>query len=49
VEGVKSADDDVVNTTLEVVFDETKTTVDDIRKALSRCGYPAEGDPIFVK
>ena len=32
-----------------VIFDEKRTSVGEIKKALSKCGCPAEGDPVFLK
>jgi len=32
-----------------MIFDEKRISVGKIKKALSKCGCPAEGDPVFVK
>lgn len=49
VAGVKSADDDLDNTILTVVFDDAKTNVAEISKALEKEKFPVDGEPVFSK
>lgn len=49
VSGVSSADDDLDNTILTVVYDDGKTTVEEISKALAKEDFPVDGEPVFDK
>lgn len=48
VSGVISADDDTTNRTLTIVFDDAKTSVEKIRAALAKEGFPVSGEPEAV-
>jgi hypothetical protein len=46
---VKFADDTPDDATLKIIFDDTKTSIDDITKAMEKSGFPVSGDPVPVK
>ncbi|MFO0753624.1 MAG: hypothetical protein U0411_09915 [Thermodesulfovibrionales bacterium] len=43
VPGVLSADDDIMQQSLTVLFDDEKTTLEEIGKGMKKEGYPVEG------
>jgi mercuric ion binding protein len=45
IDGVKSVDSNAVNQSATIVFDDTKTSVEAIKKELARAGYPPLGNP----
>jgi len=47
--GITFADDDMMNATLTIVFDDTKTDIEQIRVAMKKAGFPIEGDPEYLK
>jgi len=49
MDGVKSVDSNAVNQSATIVFDDTKTSVEQIRKELARAGYPPLGNPEILK
>lgn len=49
VRGVRSAVDDWANNILTVVFDDTKTDIETIRKELSAADFPATGQEFVGK
>jgi hypothetical protein len=49
VRGVRSAVDDWGNNILTVVFDDTKTDIETIKKALSAADFPAAGHEVLGK
>jgi copper chaperone CopZ len=48
IDGVKSVDSNAVNQSATIVFDDTKTSVDAIKKELTRAGYPTVGQPEYI-
>jgi copper chaperone CopZ len=46
---VKFADDNPDDFSLTIIFDDAKTSLDEIRKAMEKSGFPVSGDPIPVK
>jgi len=49
VEGVIGTDDDIVEQTLTVVFEDKKADMVSIKNALKKAGYPIEGEPQYIK
>ena len=49
INGVLEIDTDPVNHTATVTFNEKRTNVEAIIKALTDGGYPVEGEPQFLK
>ena len=49
VAGVSFVDDDMINATLTIIFDDSKTDLDAIKAAMEKAGFPVEGDPEFLK
>ena len=47
--GITFADDDMMNATLTIVFDDTKTDIERISVAMKKAGFPIEGDPEYLK
>ncbi len=45
IAGVSYVDDDMMNATLSIIFDDTKTDLRSIREAMKNAGFPIEGDP----
>lgn len=45
VPGVKSADDDIMNQTLTVIYDDDKTSLERIADGMNREGFPVDGAP----
>jgi hypothetical protein len=49
VEGVTEAVDDMTNNSLMVTFDDQKTDIKAVMKALGEAGLPAEGEPQYLQ
>ena len=49
IDGVKSVDSNAVNQSATIVFDDTKTSVEAIRKELVRAGYAPLGPVEMLK
>ncbi|NJD57340.1 MAG: heavy-metal-associated domain-containing protein [Nitrospirae bacterium] len=47
--GVTFVDDDMMNASLTIVFDDTKTDMEKIREAMKKAGFPVEGEPEILK
>lgn len=48
IPGVTFADDDMMHATLTIVFDDAKTSIDQIRDAMKKAGLPLEGEPEYL-
>jgi len=49
VPGITFADDDPMNASLTIIFDNTKTDMEKIREAMKKAGFPIEGEPEYLK
>jgi copper chaperone CopZ len=49
INGVLEIDTDPVNHTATVTFNEKRTNIETIKKALADGGYPVEGEPQVLK
>ncbi|MGC2061952.1 MAG: heavy-metal-associated domain-containing protein [Thermodesulfovibrionales bacterium] len=49
IPGVKFADDNPDDYSLTIIFDDTRTGLDEIRKAMQKSGFPVLGDPVPVR
>ncbi len=49
IPGITFADDDMMNATLTIVFDDAKTSIEKIRAAMNKAGFPMEGEPEYLK
>lgn len=49
VPGISFVDDDMMNATLTIIFDDAKTDLDTIRAAMKKAGFPIEGEPQILK
>jgi len=49
IPGISHVDDDMMNSTLTIIYDDTKTDLDTIRSAMKKADYPVEGEPEVLK
>jgi copper chaperone CopZ len=49
ISGITFVDDDMIQATLIMVFDDAKTGVEQIRDAMKKAGFPIEGEPEYLK
>ena len=49
IDGVSNVDTDPANHTTTVTFDNEKTNLETIKKALADGGFPVKGDPKIIK
>lgn len=49
VPGITFVDDDMMNATLTLVYDEEKTSIENIREAMKKAEFPIEGEPEYLK
>jgi copper chaperone CopZ len=47
--GISYVDDDMMNATLTIIFDDTKTDIGRIKTDMKKAGFPLEGEPEMVK
>lgn len=48
VAGVISADDDIMDQALTVIYDDQATDINSIQKHMKEKGFPSEGSPEFI-
>lgn len=49
IAGIASVDDDMMNTSLTIIFDDAVTDIEKIKAGMKKEGYPIEGDPEIIK
>jgi|OpeIllAssembly_1097287.scaffolds.fasta_scaffold14545_2 hypothetical protein len=49
VPGISFVDDDMMNATLTIIFDDTKTDIEKIRAGMKKAAFPIEGEPEYLK
>lgn len=47
IQGVSSVDDDMINATLTIIFDDAKTSIGIIRAEMIKSDFPIEGEPEY--
>ncbi len=45
IAGISFVDDDMINATLIIIFDDTKTDLKTIKEAMKKADFPIEGEP----
>ena len=49
IAGISFVDDDMMNATLTIIFDDAKTDIVQIKAEMKKAGYPIEGVPEILK
>ncbi len=49
IPGISFVDDDMLNATLTIIFDDAKTDLDTIKAAMGKADFPIEGKPEVLK
>jgi copper chaperone CopZ len=49
ISGITFVDDDMMQASLIMVFDDAKTGIEKIRGAMKKAGFPIEGEPEYLK
>ena len=49
IAGISFVDDDMMNPTLTMIFDDAKTAIVQIKAGMKKAGYPIEGVPEILK
>jgi hypothetical protein len=49
ITGISFVDDDMMNATLTIIFDDAKTDIVQIKAGMKKAGYPIEGEPETLK
>ncbi len=47
--GILFVDDDMVNATLTIIFDDTNIDLDSIKAVMKKADFPIEGEPEILK
>ncbi len=49
IPGILFVDDDMVNATLTIIFDDEKVDLNKIKAVMKKADFPVEGEPVILK
>ena len=49
IPGISFVDEDMVNATMSIIFDDAKIDLDTIKAAMKKADFPIEGEPEILK